>query len=273
MDSKMCKALPGIYLERYFEGVDWHEVTQNCAKAWVQLEVTAGKRSGGVLSWDDDDSEMKCYREACGAEEMRFNLSSHSAVCVEVNAFRATFGASALVTFKCRSSAREQLLPFCLSFYFCLFFAATSLHPLLLLSICPVPTFLGTHGVQQLLGQHRWWSTDCLALASYPGELPVVDTETAGKRCRGVDINVVPGSLCCYSVNPPGGRSAASASPPPRLGQRRGDAAWREVQTSMGFEDKQAHMHKHIALRLRAVQLLLTGCITAWGDAASQDAL
>ncbi|CAB1416571.1 unnamed protein product [Pleuronectes platessa] len=47
------------------------------------------------------------------------------------------------------------------------------------------PTFLGTHGVQQLPGQHRCCGADCLALASYPGELPVVDTETAGRRCRG----------------------------------------------------------------------------------------
>lgn len=31
-----------------------------------------------------------------------------------------------------------------------------------------------------------------------------------------------------------------------RLGQRRGDAAWREAQTSTGLEDKQAHMHKHM---------------------------
>lgn len=28
----MCETLLGIYLEIYFEGVDWQEVTQNCAK-------------------------------------------------------------------------------------------------------------------------------------------------------------------------------------------------------------------------------------------------
>lgn len=34
-------------------------------------------------------------------------------------------------------------------------------------------------------------------------------------RSSRVDISFVPSSLCCYSVNPPGGRIAASALPPP----------------------------------------------------------
>lgn len=36
----MCKALPGIYLEIYFKGVDWQEVTQNCAKVIKVVLVT-----------------------------------------------------------------------------------------------------------------------------------------------------------------------------------------------------------------------------------------
>lgn len=79
------------------------------------------------------------------------------------------------------SSARKQPLAFCLSS------SATSLCPRLLRSICPVPTFLGTNGVRQLPGQHRCRSTDCLVLASYPGKLPVVDTETAGRMLQRVE--------------------------------------------------------------------------------------
>lgn len=45
MDSKMVKALLGIYLEICFEGVDWQELTQNCAK------VSCAKRRSKLSLW------------------------------------------------------------------------------------------------------------------------------------------------------------------------------------------------------------------------------
>lgn len=106
-------------------------------------------------------------------------MSLRSSVCIELCCFFCVqlFGGRRSFL---SCSARKQPLPFCLSS------SATSLCLRLLRSICPVPTFLGTNGVRQLPGQHRCRSTDCLVLASYPGRLPVVDTETAGRTLQRV---------------------------------------------------------------------------------------
>lgn len=118
---------------------------------------------------------------------LRWGLKS--SVCAELHSFWATFGANTVMTSKYQSSGRKQCLPFCFSFCFCLSFHATSLHPHLLRSICPVPTFLDPHGVKQVPGQYRCWSADCLALACYPGELPVVDTDSREDTSEGWGVS------------------------------------------------------------------------------------